>query len=115
MNNIIKEFEKKQMKKDIPNFRSGDTIEVKIWVFEGSKKRLQSFEGIVIAIRKRGLNSSFSVRKVSNGYGVERVFHIHSPIINSIKVKKLGVVRKSKLYYIRQLTGKLARIKQKIK
>lgn len=115
MNNIIKEFEKKQIKKNIPDFKSGDTLEVKIWIFEGTKKRLQSFEGIVIAIRNRGLNSSFSIRKLSSGYGVERIFQTHSPTIESIKVKKYGVVRKAKLYYIRKLTGKSARIKEKLK
>lgn len=112
---IIDKIKKIQMKKNIPIFRAGDTIEVKIWVVEGSKKRTQSFEGIVIAIKKRGLNSSFSVRKISNGYGVERVFQTHSPIIENIIVKRLGTVRKSKLYYLRKLTGKAARIKERLK
>lgn len=115
MNNIIQEFEKTQIKKNIPKFNTGDTLEIKIWVVEGSKKRLQSFEGIVIAIRNRGLNSSFSVRKVSNGFGIERVFQTHSPIIDCITVKRFGIVRKAKLYYLRQLTGKAARIKERLK
>lgn len=115
MINIIDIIKKTQIKKSIPIFRSGDTIEVKIWVVEGSKKRVQSFEGIVIAVKKRGLNSSFIVRKISNGYGVERVFQKYSPIIESILVKRLGIVRKSKLYYLRNLTGKAARIKERLK
>lgn len=115
MINIIDIIKQTQIKKNIPIFRSGDTIEVKIWVVEGSKKRIQSFEGIVIAVKKRGLNSSFSVRKISNGYGVERVFQTYSPIIENILVKRLGIVRKSKLYYLRKLTGKAARIKERLK
>lgn len=112
--NIVSEFELKQIKKKIPNFRSGDTIEIKTWVIEGSKKRIQSFEGIVIAMRNRGFRSTFSVRKISNGEGIERVFQSYSPVIEDIIVKKFGNVRKSKLYYLRNLTGKLARIKEKL-
>ncbi|AHG59992.1 50S ribosomal protein L19 [Buchnera aphidicola] len=114
MPNIIQEIEKKQLKKNIPIFRPGDTAEVKVWVVEGSKKRLQSFEGIVIAIKNRCLNSSFTVRKISNGEGVERVFQTHSRGIEEIIIKRKGLVRKAKLYYLRTRTGKAARIKEKI-
>ncbi|QCI27261.1 50S ribosomal protein L19 [Buchnera aphidicola] len=112
--NIIKEIEKKQMKKNIPNFRSGDTLEVKVWVIESSKKRLQSFEGIVIAIKNRQLQSSFTIRKISHGEGIERVFQTHSHVIENIIIKKKGLVRKSKLYYLRKKVGKSAKIKSKI-
>lgn len=115
MNNIIQNFENTQIKKNIPKFNPGDTLEVKTWVIEGSKKRLQSFEGVVIAIRNRGLNSSFIVRKVSNGFGIERVFQTHSQMIEFILVKRFGIVRKAKLYYLRKLKGKSARIKEKLK
>jgi large subunit ribosomal protein L19 len=84
MSNIIKQLEQEQMKQDVPSFRPGDTVEVKVWVVEGSKKRLQAFEGVVIAIRNRGLHSAFTVRKISNGEGVERVFQTHSPVVDSI-------------------------------
>ncbi|WP_343192467.1 50S ribosomal protein L19 [Buchnera aphidicola (Taiwanaphis decaspermi)] len=114
MNNIIMKLEKEQINKNIPIFHPGDTVDVKVWVIEGSKKRIQSFEGIVISIKKRQINSSFTVRKISNGEGVERVFQTHSPIINSITIKRSGKVRRSKLYYLRKLTGKLARIKEKL-
>ncbi|MDU6432247.1 MAG: 50S ribosomal protein L19 [Pantoea sp.] len=86
MSNIIKQIEQEQMKQDVPSFRPGDSVEVKVWVVEGSKKRLQAFEGVVIAIRNRGLHSAFTVRKISNGEGVERVFQTHSPVIDSISV-----------------------------
>ncbi|QCI18929.1 50S ribosomal protein L19 [Buchnera aphidicola] len=115
MTNIIQKIEQEQLKKNIPNFRPGDTIEVKVWVIEGTKKRLQSFEGIVIAIKNRSLNSSFTVRKISNGEGVERVFQTHSYNIDNIIIKRKGLVRKAKLYYLRARTGKSARIKEKIK
>lgn len=115
MNNIIQEFEKTQIKKNVPKFKTGDTLEVKTWVVEGTKKRLQLFEGIVIAMRNRGLNSSFSIRRISNGFGIERVFQTHSPMIECIFVKRFGIVRKSKLYYLRKLTGKAARIKERLK
>ncbi|MXP51244.1 50S ribosomal protein L19 [Pantoea sp. SoEX] len=111
---IIKQLEKQQINKKIPNFRSGDSVEVKIWVVESAKKRLQSFEGIVIARRNRGLSSSFTVRKISNGEGVEKVFQTYSPAIDSILVKRHGDVRKAKLYYIRKLSGKAARIKERL-
>ncbi len=87
MSNIIKQLEQEQLKQDLPSFRPGDTLEVKVWVVEGSK-RLQAFEGVVIAIRNRGLHSAFTLRKVSNGVGVERVFQTHSPVIDSISVKR---------------------------
>ncbi|AWH90399.1 50S ribosomal protein L19 [Buchnera aphidicola (Melanaphis sacchari)] len=114
MKNIIQEIEKKQLKKDIPYFRPGDTVEVRVWVVEGTKKRLQSFEGIVIAIKNRSLNSSFTIRKVSNGEGIERVFQTHSYSINNILIKRKGLVRKAKLYYLRNRTGKSARIKERM-
>lgn len=112
MKKEIKMIEKQYIKKNIPCFRSGDIIEVKIWVLEGEKKRIQSFEGIVIAKRNRYLHSSFTVRKISHGEGIEKVFPLHSPNIFSIKILKKGVVRKSKLYYLRNRTGKSARIKE---
>ncbi|QIQ41414.1 MAG: 50S ribosomal protein L19 [Buchnera aphidicola (Aphis urticata)] len=115
MTNIINNIEEEQLKKNIPNFRPGDTVEVKVWVIEGAKKRLQSFEGIIIAIKNRSLNSSFTIRKFSNGEAVERVFQTHSYNIDNILVKRKGLVRKSKLYYLRTRTGKSARIKEKIK
>lgn len=114
MKNIIQEIEKKQLKKDVPYFRPGDTVEVRVWVVEGAKKRLQSFEGIVIAIKNRSLNSSFTIRKVSNGEGIERVFQTHSYSINNILIKRKGLVRKAKLYYLRNRTGKSARIKERM-
>lgn len=114
MKNIILEVEKKYMKKNIISFRTGDIIEIKIWIFEGTKKRIQIFEGIVIAIRKKTLNSSFTVRKIVNNDGIERVFFFHSPNIESISIKRYGYVKKSKLYFLRKLFGKSARIKEKI-
>lgn len=115
MSNIIKQLEQEQMKQEIPAFRPGDSVEVKVWVVEGNKKRLQSFEGTVIAIRSRGLHSAFTVRKIANGEGVERVFQTYSQAINSIIVKRRGVVRKAKLYYLRKRTGKASRIKERLK
>ena len=106
MSNIIKQIEQEQLKSNLPSFRPGDTLEVKVWVVEGSKKRLQAFEGVVIAIRNRGLHSAFTLRKISNGVGVERVFQTHSPVIDSIVVKRKGDVRKAKLYYLRERSGK---------
>ncbi|MDT9587618.1 MAG: 50S ribosomal protein L19 [Candidatus Arsenophonus melophagi] len=114
MVNIIKQLEQEQVKHNIPSFRPGDTLEVKVWVVEGSKRRLQGFEGIVIALRNRGLHSAFTVRKISNGEGVERVFQTHSPVIDSIKVKRYGAVRRAKLYYLRARSGKAARIKERL-
>ena len=115
MSNIIQQFEAEQMGgKVIPEFRAGDSVSVKVRVKEGTRERLQAFEGIVIAMRRRGLNSAFTVRKVSHGEGVERVFQMYSPIIESIAVIRLGDVRRAKLYYLRNLAGKAARIKEKI-
>ncbi len=114
MSNIIKELEKEQLKKDVPAFGPGDTVEVQVKVKEGERERLQSFEGVVIAKRNRGINSAFTVRKISHGEGVERVFQTHSPIVQDIKVKRRGAVRRAKLYYLRDLSGKAARIKEKL-
>ena len=110
---VIKKVEDSQIQ-ERPNFKSGDTVEVQVKVTEGKRTRLQAFEGLVISVKKRGLNSSFVVRKKSNGVGVERTFQTHSPLIDSIKVKRRGLVRQSKLYYIRERSGKSARIKEKI-
>lgn len=114
MNHIIKQIEQEQMKQNLPCFRPGDLIEVKSWIVEGSRKRLQAFEGVVIAINNRGLHSAFTVRKISNGEGVERTFQIHSPVIDNITIKRHGDVRQAKLYYLRKRTGKAARIKELI-
>ena len=114
MSKIIEALEQEQMGKDIPEFAPGDTVVVQVKVKEGSRERLQAFEGVVIAKRNRGLNSSFTVRKISHGEGVERVFQTYSPSIGDIKVKRRGDVRRAKLYYLRELTGKAARIKEKI-
>lgn len=111
----IQNFESRQLKPHVLHLHSGDTVEVKIWVIEGNnKKRLQIFEGIVIAIKNRGLHSSFTVRKIASGEGVERVFQTHSPIVESVKIKRHGAVRQSKLYYLRTLSGKSARIKARL-
>jgi len=114
MTNSIQELEQAQLKNDLPEFGSGDTVRVLVRVKEGDRERLQAFEGVVIAKRNRGLNSSFTVRKISYGEGVERVFQTHSPLVASIEVKRRGDVRRAKLYYLRSRTGKSARIKQKI-
>lgn len=114
MSTIIQQIEAEQLKQDIPLFRTGDVIEVKVEVKEGTRTRLQAYEGVVIAIRNRGLNSSFTVRKISHGEGVERVFQTHSPVIKGIEVKRRGDVRKAKLYHLRGLTGKAARIKERL-
>ena len=114
MSNIIAELEAEQMTKDIPAFSPGDTIIVKVRVTEGTRERLQAFEGVVIAKRNRGLNSAFTVRKISHGEGVERVFQTYSPIVSEIEVKRRGKVRRAKLYYLRGLTGRSARIKEKL-
>lgn len=113
-NKIIQELENEQLKADIPEFSPGDTIVVQVKVIEGNRERLQAFEGVVIGKRNRGLNSAFTVRKVSHGVGVERTFQSHSPMIESIAVKRRGDVRQAKLYYLRELTGKAARIKEKL-
>ncbi len=114
MSNIIEEIEKEQMNRELPAFGPGDTVVVNVRVKEGNRERLQAFEGVVIAKRNRGLNSSFTVRKISHGEGVERVFQAYSPAIESIKVKRRGDVRRAKLYYLRERTGKAARIKEKV-
>ena len=114
MSNIIEELEREQMDREVPKFGPGDTVVVQVKVKEGSRERLQAFEGVVIAKKNRGLNSSFTVRKMSHGEGVERVFQTYSPGIGEIKVKRRGDVRRAKLYYLRELTGKAARIKEKI-
>ena len=114
MTNTIQELEQAQLKNDLPEFGPGDTVRVQVRVKEGDRERLQAFEGVVIAKRNRGLNSSFTVRKISYGEGVERVFQTHSPLVASIDVRRRGDVRRAKLYYLRSRTGKSARIKQKI-
>jgi large subunit ribosomal protein L19 len=111
---IVSDFESNQLKADIPSFRPGDTIVVSVKVKEGDRTRLQAFEGVVMGIKKRGLNSSFIVRKISSGIGVERTFQTHSPLIDSIKVKRKGDVRQSKLFYLRERSGKSARIKERL-
>ena len=113
-NSIITEIESAQMSKEIPEFGPGDTVVVQVKVKEGNRERLQAFEGVVIAKRNRGLNSSFTVRKISNGVGVERTFQTYSPLVDSIEVKRRGDVRQAKLYYLRERSGKSARIKEKI-
>ncbi|MFW1287469.1 50S ribosomal protein L19 [Vibrio parahaemolyticus] len=114
MSNIIKALEEEQMKSGLPKFAPGDTVVVQVKVKEGDRERLQAFEGVVIAIRNRGLHSAFTVRKISNGEGVERTFQTHSPIVDSIEVKRSGAVRRAKLYYLRERSGKSARIKEKL-
>lgn len=114
MSKIIQELEAEQMKKEIPSFGPGDTVVVQVKVKEGNRERLQAFEGIVIAKRNRGLNSAFTVRKISHGEGVERVFQTYSPLIEEIKILRRGDVRRAKLYFLRELTGKAARIREKI-
>jgi len=114
MSKIIEAIDQEQMGKEIPAFSPGDTIVVQVKVKEGTRERLQAFEGVVIAKRNRGLNSSFTVRKISHGEGVERVFQTYSPVVDSIELKRRGDVRRAKLYYLRGLTGKAARIKEKI-
>lgn len=114
MNNIIQQLESEQLKSDIPDFSPGDTVIVQVRVKEGERERLQAFEGVVIARKNRGLNSSFTVRKISNGEGVERVFQTHSTAIAGIEIKRRGDVRRAKLYYLRERTGKAARIKEKL-
>lgn len=113
-NKIIQELENEQLKKDVPEFAPGDTVVVQVKVTEGNRERLQAYEGVVIAKRNRGLNSAFTVRKISYGVGVERTFQTHSRQVDSIKVKRRGDVRQAKLYYLRDLTGKAARIKEKL-
>ena len=115
--NIIQKIEEEEMKrigKKFPEFSPGDTVIVNVSVVEGERKRVQGYEGVVIAKKSRGINSSFTVRKVSSGEGVERTFQTHSPLIDSIEVKRKGAVRRAKLYYMRKLSGKGARIREKI-
>lgn len=114
MSKIIDALEQEQMTRETPEFAPGDTVVVQVRVTEGERERLQAFEGIVIAKRNRGLNSSFTVRKMSHGEGVERVFQTYSPSVSAIEVKRRGDVRRAKLYYLRDRTGKAARIKEKI-
>ena len=114
MSKIIDQINAEQMEKSIPEFSSGDTVVVQVRVKEGDRERLQAFEGVVIAKRNRGLNSAFTVRKISHGEGVERVFQTYSPLVAGIEVKRRGAVRRAKLYYLRGLTGRAARIKEKL-
>jgi len=114
MSKIIDQIEQEQLKSNVPEFGPGDTVVVNVKVIEGTRERIQAYEGIVIAKRNRGLHSAFTVRKISHGEGVERVFQTHSKIIDSITVKRRGDVRQAKLYYLRELTGKAARIKEKL-
>jgi len=114
MSNVIKEIETAQMERQLPAFGPGDTVAVHVKVKEGERERLQVFEGVVIARRNRGLNSSFTVRKISYGEGVERVFPVYSPIVAQVDVKRRGAVRRAKLYYLRDRSGKAARIKEKL-
>ncbi|MCI4411658.1 MAG: 50S ribosomal protein L19 [Thiotrichales bacterium] len=114
INPKIQALETAQLKSDVPAFGPGDTVTVQVKVVEGARERLQTFEGVVIAKRNRGLNSAFTVRKISHGVGVERVFQTHSPLIASIAVVRRGDVRRAKLYYLRNLRGKAARIREKV-
>lgn len=114
MSKIIDEINAEQMAKELPDFAPGDTVVVQVRVKEGERERLQAFEGVVIAKRNRGLNSSFTVRKISHGEGVERVFQTYSPLVAEVAVKRRGKVRRAKLYYLRERAGKSARIKEKL-
>jgi large subunit ribosomal protein L19 len=114
MSKIIEQLDQEQMQKSVPDFGPGDTIVVQVRVKEGERERLQAFEGVVIAKKSRGINSSFTVRKMSHGEGVERVFQTFSPVIGGIEVKRRGDVRRAKLYYLRKLAGKAARITEKL-
>ena len=114
MSNIIATLEKERMQREVPDFGPGDTVVVEVKVKEGDRERVQAYEGVVIAKSNRGLNSSFTVRKISHGEGVERVFQTYSPALGNITVKRRGNVRRAKLYYLRDLTGKAARIEEKV-
>ena len=114
MSNIIAQIEAEQMNNELPAFSAGDTVIVKVKVKEGKTERIQAFEGVVIAKRNRGLNSAFTVRKISHGEGVERVFQTYSKLIAGVEVKRRGSVRRAKLYYLRELRGKASRIKEKL-
>ena len=113
-NKIIQQIEKDQMSKELPEFGPGDSVVVQVKIKEGDRERLQAFEGVVIGKRSRGLNSSFTVRKISHGVGVERTFQTFSPIVDSVKLKRRGDVRQAKLYYLRELAGRAARISEKL-
>ncbi len=113
-NKIISQIEAEQMEKTIPEFGPGDTLVVQVKVKEGSRERLQAFEGVCIGVRNRGLNSAFTVRKISHGVGVERTFQTYSPLVDSIQVKRRGDVRQAKLYYLRERSGRAARIKERL-
>ena len=113
-NKIIADIENEQLKTDLPEFSPGDTVTVQVKVLEGTRERLQAYEGVVIGIRNRGVNSAFTVRKISHGVGVERTFQTHSPLIDSVTVKRRGDVRQAKLYYLRERSGRSARIKEKL-
>lgn len=113
-NPLIQAIENEQLKTNVAEFSPGDTVVVQVKVKEGNRERLQAFEGVVIAKRNRGLNSAFTVRKISHGVGVERTFQTHSPQVESVQLKRRGDVRQAKLYYLRDLTGKAARIKEKL-
>tara|TARA_Y100001970_G_C14203183_1_gene842381 strand:- start:1047 stop:1466 length:420 start_codon:yes stop_codon:yes gene_type:complete len=113
-NKIIQQIEKDQMSKELPEFGPGDSVVVQVKIKEGDRERLQAFEGVVIGKRSRGLNSSFTVRKISHGVGVERTFQSYSPIVDSVQLKRRGDVRQAKLYYLRELTGRAARISEKL-
>jgi len=113
-NKIIQQLEAEQLRENTPEFSPGDTVVVQVRVVEGSRERLQAFEGVVLAKRNRGLNSAFTVRKISHGVGVERTFQTHSPMVAEIEVRRRGDVRQAKLYYLRELSGRAARIKEKV-
>ena len=112
---LVQDIEQAQLKSDVPDFAPGDTVTVQVKVKEGNRERLQAFQGVVIAKRNRGLNSAFTVRKISHGVGVERAFQTHSPLVDSIKVERRGDVRRAKLYFLRERSGKSARIKEKVR
>lgn len=113
-NSIISQLDAEQMAKELPEFAPGDTVVVQVKVKEGTRERLQAFEGVVLGKRNRGINSAFTVRKISHGIGVERTFQTYSPLVESIQVKRRGDVRQAKLYYLRELSGRAARIKEKL-
>ena len=114
MSKIIEDINKARMTRELPDFKPGDTVVVQVKVVEGDRERVQAYEGVVIAKKNGGLNSAFTVRKISHGYGVERVFQTHSTIIDDVTVKRRGSVRRAKLYYLRDLSGKAARIEEKL-
>ena len=113
-NKIIQQIEQEQMNKQLPEFGPGDTVMVQVRIREGERERIQAFEGVVIGVRNRGLNSAFTVRKISHGVGVERTFQTYSPLVAGVKIKRRGDVRQAKLYYLRNLSGRAARITEKL-